>query len=99
MATNASASENATDATIRLAPAYQHLGVDREGFHHVLDRRRDVVHRVDPLAAKRERVTDLRSDKFGARGNAVECYVHEFVGREIGWADRTLTCRDIFGKA
>lgn len=97
MSTTHSGRENPTDATIAALPRYKYLGIDREQNHHVLDRGRNVVHRIDPLAAERERVTDLRLNDFPARGNAVEAYVHDFVGAQIGWNDRALTNRDFFG--
>jgi len=79
-----------------LAP-YKWLGRDRNDHHHVLDRKRDVVHRIDPLTGERERVTDLYADdRLTQRGDAVETYV-DFVADELGWADRTLLARDIFG--
>ena len=78
-----------------LAP-YKWLGRDRNDHEHVLDRKRDVVHRIDPLTGERERVTDLYAAGDAHRGNAVERYV-DFVTDELGWADRVLLPRDIFG--
>jgi len=79
-----------------LAP-YKWLGRDRNDHDHVLDRKRDVVHRIDPLTGERERVTDLYADdRLAQRGDAVETYV-DYVADELGWADRTLLARDIFG--
>lgn len=79
-------------------PTYQWLGTDRNDYHHVIDRKRDVVHRVDPRTGARERVTDLYAAGDTDRGDATETYV-DFIADELGWADRILLARDIFGDA
>lgn len=85
-----------TENSWKALSPYRWLGRDQNDHHHVLDRKRDVVHRVDLLTGERERVTDLYASGISTRGNAVERYV-DFVADELGWADRTLLNRDIFG--
>ncbi len=80
----------------RTLPAYQWLGRDQDDHTHILDRKRDVVHRIDPLAGDRVRVYDLYAAGDDCRGNAIERYV-DFVDDELGWADRKLINRDVFG--
>jgi hypothetical protein len=92
MATNAAAPNKGTDG---LVPTYQDLGVDAEGYHHALDRRRDVIHRVDPATGQRERVTDRRLDAHAAPGNATEAYI-QHVAADVGWAERVPTATDLF---
>jgi len=82
----------------RILPAYQWLGRDRNDKTHVLDRKRDVVHRIDVLAGERVAVYDLDAADTDCRGNAIETYV-DFVAERVGWVDRTLINRDIFGEA
>jgi len=86
----------ANKATDELLPTYRDLGVDAEGYHHAQDRRRGVVHRVDPETGDRERVSDLRLDHYAAPGNAINAYVAH-VAEDIGWAERVPTDGDIFG--
>lgn len=75
-------------------PRHQEVGVDGEGYVHHLDRATNRVHRVGP--AGRERVCEL--DRLGAKGGAaVEQYVYGYVGAQVGWADRVVTTRDLFG--
>jgi len=99
MSTNGTRPNKGTvaDCSITTLPAYEWLGRDQDDHTHILDRKRDVVHRIDPLAAERVAVYDLYADgRLDCRGNAVETYV-DFVADELGWADRTFLNRDIFG--
>lgn len=77
-------------------PAYQWLGRDRNDRTHVLDRKRDVVHRIDTLAGERVAVYDLYAAGNECRGNAIETYV-DFVAENVGWVDRKFLNRDLFG--
>lgn len=71
------------------------LGVDGEGHSH--HQRGDLVVRVAPDGAL-ERVTPLGAAHAGTRGDALDNYVHEFVGEQVGWAVRwQATDRDVFG--
>jgi hypothetical protein len=81
------------------------LGLDAEGYVHHLDRDAGVVHRLDPETGARERRSDL-AEWVAARdhvemGNAVDVYVHEFIGGSDGpgWTERDPTNRDVFGGA
>lgn len=78
-------------------PAYQWLGRDQHDHTHILDRKRDVVHRIDVLTGKRVAVYDLYAAGDDCRGNAIETYV-DFVADRVGWADRKLLNRDVFGE-
>ncbi|ELZ35391.1 hypothetical protein C472_12675 [Halorubrum tebenquichense DSM 14210] len=78
------------------------LGVDAEGFIHHLDRAAEIVHRIDPTTGRRERRSDLAEwvaeREHVELGNAVDVYVHDYIGDEIGWSERTqYTDRDVFG--
>lgn len=86
-----------TENSYKTLPAYEWLGRDRNDRTHVLDRKRDVVHRIDVLAGERVAVYDLYADdRLAHRGDAIETYV-DFVAERVGWTDRTLLNRDIFG--
>lgn len=99
MSTNATRPNKGTvvENSYKALPAHQWLGRDQNDHDHILDRKRDVVHRVDLLTGERERVTDIYSAGDRQRGNAIESYV-DFIDAELGWADRTLLNRDIFGE-
>lgn len=84
------------DTSIDRLPAYQWLGRDRADKTHVLDRKRDVVHRIDVLAGERVAVYDLYAAGDDCRGNAIERYV-DFVADRVGWVDRKFITRDFFG--
>jgi len=86
------------DCSIDALPAYEWLGRDRNNKTHVLDRKRDVVHRIDVLAGERVAVYDLDAADTNCRGNAIETYV-DFVAHRVGWTDRTFLNRDLFGEA
>ena len=101
MSTTNPRSKSRTD-TPRLAPQHTTLGVDAEGYIHHLDRDAETIHRIDTDTGARERVSDLATwqaqREHVALGNAVDVYVHEFIGAEIGWSERDqLTDRDVFG--
>ena len=80
--------------TARIGPQHKNLGIDAEGYVHHLDWETRKVHRIAPDGA-RERVSRLNEPA----GNSMETYVHDFVGGQIGWFERTLTSRDFFGGA
>ncbi|WP_238992116.1 hypothetical protein [Halorubrum distributum] len=87
----------------RLIAQHTTLGIDAEGYVHHLDRDAGVVHRIDPETGARERCSDLAAwvaeRDHVALGNAVDVYVHEYIGEEVGWVDRDPTNRDVFGGA
>ncbi len=93
MSTEVTRRENGTD---ELLPTYRDLGIDAEGYHHAQDRRRGVIHRVDPATGARERVTDLRLDHYAAPGNATNAYIAH-VAEDVGWAERVPTDGDLLG--
>ncbi|WP_017344587.1 hypothetical protein [Halorubrum sp. T3] len=73
---------------------YTTLGVDAEGYIHRFDRDAGIVHRIDPETGVRERRSDLR-EWLAARdnvemGNAVDVYVHEFIGEEVALTRRRV---------
>jgi hypothetical protein len=79
-----------TDATTRLLPDHVHLGRDREGYRHHLDRAADAVYRFDETGAI-ERCTDLD-------GRHLDEYL-AFVADGVGWdARRQLATWDIWGR-
>ena len=93
--------QSSTDSP-RLAPQHTTLGVDADGYTHHLDRDAETVHRIDTATGVRERVSDLAAwqaqREHVALGNAVDVYVHEYIGGEVGWGERDqLTDRDVFG--
>ncbi|NHX37839.1 MULTISPECIES: hypothetical protein [Halolamina] len=100
MSTNATRPNkgSVTEHSHRTLPAYEWLGRDRNDKTHVLDRKRDVVHRIDVLAGERVAVYDLDAVDTDCRGNAIETYV-DFVADGVGWVDRTFLNRDLFGRA
>lgn len=103
MSANNLRSQSSTDSP-RLAPQHTVLGVDADGYTHHLDRDAETVHRIDTETGARERVSDLAAwqaqREHVALGNAVDTYVHEFIGAEVGWDERDqLTDRDVFGGA
>jgi len=86
----------------RLAPQHTTLGVDADGYAHHLDRDAAAVHRIDPTTGRRERRSNLAewvAERDNVElGNAVDTYVHDYIGGEVGWSERTqLTNRDVFG--
>jgi len=89
----------------RLIAQHTALGLDAEGYIHHLDRDAGVVHRIDPETGARERRSDLAAwvaqRDHVALGNAVDTYVHEYIGGSDGpgWVDRDPTNRDVFGGA
>ncbi|ELZ48966.1 hypothetical protein C464_06130 [Halorubrum coriense DSM 10284] len=104
MSANNLRGKSRTDSQPRLAPQHTSLGVDAEGYVHHFDRDAAVVHRIDTETGARERRSDLAewvaTREHVAMGNAVDVYVHEFIGGEVGWAERTqMTARDVFGGA
>ena len=101
MSTTNPRAEKRTDT--RLIAQHTTLGVDAEGYVHHLDRDAGVVHRIDLETGARERRSDL-AEWVAARdhvefGNAVDTYVHEYIGAEVGWTERDPTNRDVFGGA
>ncbi len=100
MSTNATRPNKGTvkENSPRTLPAYEWLGRDHNDKTHVLDRKRNVVHRIDVLAGERIGVYDLDAAGTDCRGNAVETYV-DFVADRVGWVDRTFLNRDLFGEA
>jgi len=100
MSTNGTRPNKGTvaDCSITTLPAYEWLGRDRNDKTHVIDRKRDVVHRIDVLAGERVAVYDLDAADTDCRGNAIETYV-DFVAERVGWVDRTFLNRDLFGEA
>ena len=103
MSTTNPRAEKRTDP--RLIAQHTALGLDAEGYIHHLDRDAGVVHRIDPETGARERRSDLAAwvaeRDYVAMGNAVDTYVHEYIGGSDGpgWADRDPTNRDVFGGA
>jgi len=99
MSTNATSPNKGTvaDCSIDALPAYEWIGQDRNDKTHVLDRKRNVVHRIDVIAGERVAVYDLDVAETGYRGNAIETYV-DFVADRVGWIDRTFLNRDLFGE-
>jgi len=77
-------------------PAYEWLGTDRNGYDYVLDRKRDAVHRINLTTGQRTRVDDLYGAGDDDRADATETYV-DFVAARVGWVDRTIINRDVFG--
>jgi hypothetical protein len=101
MSTTNPRAEKRTDP--QLIAQHTALGLDAEGYIHHLDRDAGVVHRIDPETGARERRSDLAGwvaqRDHVEMGNAVDVYVHEFIGDQIGWIDRDPTNRDVFGGA
>ena len=100
MSTTNARAERRTDT--RLIAQHTTLGVDADGYTHHLDRDAETVHRIDTATGARERVSDLAewvtTHDDVELGNAVDVYVHEYIGAEVGWTERDqLTDRDVFG--
>ena len=80
------------DRQYRTVARHAYLGVDREGYHHHVDRDARLVYRFDATGAV-ERTTPLRTPN----DTDLERYIHDHVATDVGWAERSyVTTRDLW---
>lgn len=98
---NGTGHEPARASSDPLVTRHTFIGFDADGYAHHLDRDTRTVHRIDTDTGTRERTSDLGAwaDAKGTLlGNAIERYIHDYIGGEIGWRERPYrTAAELLG--